>query len=271
VNLNVSEATVQRGGRQLLDHASLAIEPGSVHALLGPNGAGKSTLLRLLSGELMPDAGHVQLNGRALRDWSPREIARQRAVLPQQESLRFGFTVEQVIALGRMPCPQHAAAQEMQLVHEAMQTTDILHLAGRRYPSLSGGERARVQLARTLAQIREPVELGPRYLLLDEPTAALDLSHQHACMRLARRLAEQGIGVLAILHDPNLALGYADELSVLCCGQILAYGAPADVVTPELLQRIFGVRATLLRHPGRAPYVAVEGPADGTGTLDEAE
>lgn len=261
MNLQLHQASVRRAGQLLLDQASLCLTPGRVHALIGPNGAGKSTLLRLLAGELEPDSGAVWLNGRALRDWSPREIARQRAVLPQQESLRFGFTVEQVIALGRMPCPQHGAAEEARLIGQAMRSTDVGHLAGRRYPSLSGGERGRVQLARVLAQISEPVELGPRYLLLDEPTAALDLAHQHACLRLARQLAQAGVGVLAILHDPNLALCYADEMSVLCCGQIVANGQPRDVLTPILLQQIFGVRATLVQRPGQAPFIAVDGPA----------
>jgi iron complex transport system ATP-binding protein len=245
-------------GRSLLRDVSLRVEPGRVHALLGPNGAGKSTLLRLLAGELVPAGGTITLNGRALRDWPARERARLRAVLPQSETLRFGFTVEQVVALGRLPCPRHAEARELEIVREALAATGAAEFAGRRYPTLSGGERQRVQLARVLAQIWEPVELGDRHLLLDEPTSSLDLAHQHRCLRLARDWARRGVGVLVVLHDPNLALAYADEVTLLQAGACVAAGAADAVLTAETLHSVYGVAAQVIRpDPASPPFIAV--------------
>jgi len=256
-------------GRLLLDGVSLELVPGEVHAVLGRNGAGKSTLLRALSGELRPQAGTVQLNGRALAAWTPRQRARQRAVLPQAESLRFGFSVEQVVALGRYACPQHRPEQERDIVLAALRAAGVETLAGRRYPSLSGGERARVQFARVMAQVWEPLpqaepELGghARYLLLDEPTASLDLAHQHGCLLQARRFAGAGVGVLAVLHDPNLALRYADRVSVLENGRLTGQGPVREVLTQELLQRTYGLPIELLHTGGEALPVVVAHPRE---------
>lgn len=229
------------GDRALLDDVSLSLEPGRVHAVLGPNGAGKSTLLRVLSGEWQPQSGRLLLNGQGLGDWTPQQCARQRAVLPQGESLRFGFTVEQVVALGRLPCLHHAATRERDIVNDALSTAGVAHLSQRRYPTLSGGERARVQFARVLAQIWEPIELGERYLLLDEPTASLDLAHQHSLLAAARRLAAQGVGVLTILHDPNLALAYADEVTLIHQGRVLAQDSASACLTAANLSALYGV------------------------------
>lgn len=231
--------------RTLLDQVSLTIEPGRVHAVLGPNGAGKSTLLKLLSGEQRSTAGQVLLEDRAIHAWPAQERARRRAVLPQSESLNFDFTARQVVSLGRMPCVLQTPTRENEIISSALEATGVSHLDGRLYPTLSGGERMRVQLARVLAQIWETPS-HPRYLLLDEPTASLDLAHQHSCLRLARQFAADGTGVLLVLHDPNLALSYADEVTLLCCGQIIAQGAPEQVLTQENLERVYGVRIEIL-------------------------
>jgi len=254
-------------GRTLLDRVSLALAPGEVHAVLGRNGAGKSTLLRLLAGDLQPQNGSVSLNGRPLSAWTPRARARMRAVLPQSESLRFGFTAEQVVALGRYACPQHRPETERRIVSEALQMAGVGELALRRYPSLSGGERARVQLARVMAQIWEPLADtvtdaggGPRYLLLDEPTASLDLAHQHGCLLQARCFAASGVGVLAVLHDPNLALRYADRVTVLEQGRVIGQGATREVLTKELLERTYGIAIELVHTAGEALPVVVAHP-----------
>ncbi|HUR41191.1 MAG TPA: heme ABC transporter ATP-binding protein [Verrucomicrobiae bacterium] len=253
-----SVAAYAVGGRRLVDHATLRIDPGSIHALLGPNGAGKSTLLRLLSGELEPDEGAIELNGKPLRLFGARELARQRAVLPQSHGLAFGFTAAQVVALGRLPCARRNAAAEAQIVEDALALAGVAGLAQRRYPTLSGGERARVQLARVMAQVWEPAET-PRYLLLDEPTASLDLAHQHDCLRAVRALAGRGVGVLVILHDPNLALRHADRVTLLRDGRVLASGAPDAVIDEETLTRLYRVPVRLLCAAGEAVPVVVVG------------
>jgi iron complex transport system ATP-binding protein len=247
---------------ELIDRASLSLEPGTIHALLGPNGAGKSTLLRLLASELAPDRGTIELNGRPLPSWTPRERARQRAVLPQAHGLGFGFTAGQVVALGRLPCPQHGPVAEQRIVGEALELAGVGHLVDRSYPTLSGGERARVQLARVMAQIWEPLDGSvagkPRFLLLDEPTASLDLAHQHDCLRAVRTLARSGLGALVILHDPNLALRHADQVTLLRDGRALATGRPVDVLTAEALERVYRVPVRVIRADGeKVPVVVV--------------
>lgn len=232
--------------RVLLAPMDLAFAPGQLHAILGPNGAGKSTLLRLLSREWACQQGSIAFNGRALKAWSAPELARMRAVLPQTHALAFPFTVTEVVALGRLHALAKTRSEERAIVDAALAASGAAHLAGRLYSQLSGGERARVQLARVLAQVWTDDAPGPRYLLLDEPTAHLDLAFQHACLRLARQWAARGVGVIAVLHDPNLVLSYADTVSVLCCGELLAHGAPADILCPELIHRVYGLESQMI-------------------------
>lgn len=244
-SLHADDIGVRVGGVQLLDGVSLRLSPGEVGAVLGPNGAGKSTLLSALAGLRLPDAGQVVLGGRPLPSLAAATLALERAVLPQDTGVAFDFSVRDVVELGRYPHRMAPARDEAGIVRAAMALTGVGHLAGRALNSLSGGERARAQLARVLAQIWHPLPDGrPRWLLLDEPTAALDLRHQHATMATVRRWARgQGVGVLAVLHDPNLALRYADRVWVLDGGRLQASGAPAQTLTPALLQRVWGVRA----------------------------
>lgn len=247
MSLRANNLAFAAGGQPLLKNLSLSVGPGEFHAILGPNGAGKSTLLRLLARDLKPVQGGIELNGRALPDWDAVALARQRAVLPQNESLRFAFTVNEVVALGRLPCRRNGAARELQIIDEALRLTDALHLRARLYPTLSGGERQRVQLARVLVQIWESAD-QPRYLLLDEPTASLDLRHQHECLRIARSFASQGVGVIAVLHDPNLALRYADQVLLLQRGQQVAQGPSPQVLTAAILHQVFGINAAVIEH-----------------------
>jgi iron complex transport system ATP-binding protein len=257
MSLRAENVSCQINSRLLLDRVSLAINPGRVHAVLGPNGAGKSTLLKLLSGEQRCTSGQALLEDRAISDWPALERARRRAVLPQSESLSFDFTVRQVVSLGRMPCILQTPARENEIITAALEATGVAHLDSRIYPTLSGGERMRVQLARVLAQIWE-ASAHPRYLLLDEPTASLDLAHQHSCLRIARQFAAEGTGVLLVLHDPNLALSYADEVTLLCCGQIVAQGAPEQVLTQQNLERVYGVKIEILNSANtQKPFIAV--------------
>ncbi|MGH8444801.1 MAG: heme ABC transporter ATP-binding protein [Solimonas sp.] len=244
--------------RRVLAPLSLRFAPGRLHAIVGPNGAGKSTLLKLLAREWRCTQGQVTLDGRALDGWTPAALARRRALLPQHHGLSFPFTAAEIVALGRLHTRRHGAAREQAIVNEALAVCGAAPLAARRYPQLSGGERARVQLARVLAQIWDEADDGPRYLLLDEPTAHLDLAFQHACLRLARDWAARGVGVVAVLHDPNLVLAYADEVSVLAGGELRAHGEPAAVLDASLMQAVYGLAARRVDTADGLRWLAVD-------------
>lgn len=254
------DVRVDLGGTTILQDVSFSVLPGEIVGILGPNGAGKSTLLSVLSGALAPNGGEAMLEGRSLADWPAGVLARKRAVLPQHSQLTFPFRALQVVLLGRSP---HAGlssrAADLAVAQTALKETGADHLADRIYTTLSGGEQQRVQMARILAQIdwrsaRDDAE--GRYLLLDEPTSSLDLAHQHSTLALARRAADLGIGVLAILHDLNLAAMYADRLVVMRRGRVVAEGPPDKVLTEELVQQVFDLTVSIARHPTRGcPYV----------------
>ncbi len=239
-------------GRLILTEISASLQPGLVHALIGPNGAGKTTLLRLLAGELAPSSGSVWLEGRPLSAYPAEELARRRAVLPQQTVLQFMFRAEEVVWMGRYPHlrdRRRAQADHQAMVSQAMRSTESEHLAGRSYPLLSGGEQARVDLARVLAQ-ETPV------LLLDEPNASLDVRHQMLVLELMRRLANDGAAVLAIVHDLSLAAACADVVWLLDRGELVAAGSPDIVMTEEILEQVYRWPVTVLRRPDSgAPLV----------------
>lgn len=247
--LRAQGASFSIAGVPLLQPVSLDLQAGQLTALLGPNGAGKSTLLSLLCGQRKPSSGQVRMNGHDLADYRPDALARVRALLAQDSSIAFDYTVREVVELGRFPHRLQPSRDEDGIIDAAMRATDVLHLKDRVANSLSGGERARAQLARVLAQIWEPLADGaPRWLLMDEPTAALDLSHQHQVLRLARDWAiGQGVGVVAVLHDLNLALRYADEAVLLERGQIFAHGAPRAVLTEDAVHTVWQVRAQAIQ------------------------
>jgi len=237
--------TVRRRGRALLDDVSLALQPGEVLVLLGPNGAGKTTLVDALAGTTPPDAGVVRLDGRPLASWEAAGLARRRAVLPQASRVGVALYAHELVALGRLPHGgRGGAAADRQAVAAALARAGASSFAQRWYHTLSGGEQQRVQFARALAQLAPSGdETGPRYLLLDEPTASLDPAHQHALLATARALAAEGLGVLAVLHDLNLAAQYADRVVVLAGGRVAAQGPPGTALTPRLLQLVFGIEA----------------------------
>ena len=237
-------------GHAILDDVRLHAVPGQLTALLGPNGAGKSTLLAIAAGDLRPTSGTVSLAGRALRDWPARALARRRAVMPQDHAVRFGFGVREVVAMGRLPHPPDPDA-DARIVDESMAAADVAALATRDVQTLSGGESARTTFARVLAQ-RTPL------LLLDEPTAALDLHHQERLMRAIRALAADGACVLVVLHDLNLAARHADRIVLLDRGRIAADGTPHDVLRADVIERVYRQRVSVLPHPARdIPLVVV--------------
>ncbi|GAA5034263.1 heme ABC transporter ATP-binding protein [Microbacterium fluvii] len=233
----------EAGGRAILEDASIEVHAGEVHALVGPNGAGKSTLFGVLAGDVTAESGTVELDSAALRSIPPRELARRRAVLLQQNSVSFPFTVEQVVRMGRAPWARTPAeADDDAAVAAAMTATEVTRLAARSVSSLSGGERARVALARVLAQ-------GVDLLLLDEPTAALDLKHQEDVLRLARSRAREGAAVAIVLHDLGAALAYADRVTLLSKGRVVRSGAPAEVLTAAAIEEVYGQQVDVFPHP----------------------
>ncbi len=247
----------QIGHRRLLSALSLELQPGRILGIVGPNGAGKTTLMRLLSGELAPSQGSIALNGRAMAAMDAQQRARFRAVLPQAESLRFPFEVRQVVALGRYPWGGGASPADIRAVDEVIALLDLQILAQRHYTQLSGGERARVQCARVLCQLWPIGDGEPRYLLLDEPTANLDLSYQHQLLSITRECANKGLGVAMILHDLNHAMQVCDEVLILKRGEVEAYGATREVLTRACLKRTFGLDFDLISRPGStAPWIA---------------
>lgn len=235
----------------ILENADLELHAGEVHALVGPNGAGKSTLFGVLAGDIAPASGVVTLDGTSLASIPPKELARKRAVLLQQNDVAFAFTVEQVVRMGRAPWARTAREEaDDERLAAAMAATDITALRDRAVRSLSGGERARVALARVLAQ-----DVG--ILLLDEPTAALDLRHQEDVLRLARDRAAAGAAVALVVHDLNAALAYSDRTTLLSYGRVVATGTPAEVLTAERIEDVYGQPVDILTHPVTGTGVVV--------------
>lgn len=242
--LRLHAASLSRGGQKILKQASIHVPPGQLTFLVGPNGAGKSTALQLLAGDLAPDTGEALLDGRPLSSLGPGQQALRRAVMTQEHTVPFRYAVGEIVSLGTMPAnlPAHRAQA---LIAEALRETDTAHLAARDVTTLSGGERQRVQLARALVQLKASPEHpgASRHLLLDEPTASLDLRHQLAVMEMALALARAGFGVVCVVHDLTLAGMYADALYVLKDGGVVAQGKPEAVITRDLVWAVYGVEA----------------------------
>lgn len=248
--LKARTVSVRVGSKALIEDVSLEMPPGEVVAVVGPNGAGKSTLMKTLCGDLQPSAGEVWMEDRPLSAWAPLERAQVRAVLPQQSTLTFPFTVLEVVLMGRVPHVKSAEGpRDYEIARLSLKMAGMQQFEDRLYPTLSGGEQQRVQLARVLAQVWETPPSGSRYLLLDEPTSNLDLAHQHATLDIARRFAGEGVGVLTILHDLNLAAQYADRIVILKEARQLASGSPQAVLTPDLIQDAFGMPISVMSHP----------------------
>lgn len=261
---------IRRGNRQILAGIDMTLPGGEVLGVLGANGAGKSTLLAALTGELPPAAGHVTLDDRPVGQWPMRELARRRAVLPQNPSLSFDLPVATVVGMGAYPHNDAGArggglAEDQQVLARAIALADIPHLYGRFYRQLSGGEQQRVQFARVLYQLLLARQAGEyRALLLDEPTASLDPRHQLMLLQAVRSLArDEGIAVLVILHDVNLAAAWCDRLLLLGEGRQTALGKPLDILTPDILRQTYSVEAQVFEMPGHPgqPLVVFEAPA----------
>ncbi|ATW51110.1 ABC transporter ATP-binding protein [Streptomyces xantholiticus] len=242
MRIDIDALTVEIAGARLVEEATLRAGSGQVVGLVGPNGSGKSTLLRCVYRALRPSAGTVRLGGEDLHALSAREGARRLAALPQEAVTEFDFTVAEVVAMGRLPHQRSVARttdEDRKACEAALVRVGAGHLAERGFLALSGGEKQRVLIARALAQ-------QPQVLVLDEPTNHLDIAQQLEVLALVRG---SGVTVLTALHDLNLAALHCDLLHVIDSGRIVASGAPYDVLTPELLAEVFGVRAHRVPHP----------------------
>ncbi|AKE40658.1 iron-related transport system ATP-binding protein [Corynebacterium kutscheri] len=233
--ITVENVSVEIAGKQLLREVSFVAKPGEVTGLIGPNGAGKSTMLAVLSGDLDRTDGAVRIMDADPATTSNRAMARLRAVMLQDVSVSFEFLVRDVVAMGRRPWEGTDLAQyDEELIDAALVATDTAHLAGRDVVTLSGGEKARIALARVLAQ-HTPV------IFLDEPTAALDIKHQEQVLGLVRRIAkETNVAVLVVLHDLNAAAAYCDHIVCLANGTVTAQGRVDEVYTRETLSQVYG-------------------------------
>jgi iron complex transport system ATP-binding protein len=237
MTLHADQLSLTIGKKQILRDVSFTARAGEVSAIVGPNGSGKSTLLKALVAEL-PSTGDITLNGRALQDYKPWELASLRAVLPQATVLAFPFTVLEVVRLGLAAGPD---ANNPELPFEMLSRVDLDGYAGRYYQELSGGEQQRVQLARVLVQVGRPMRDGhPCWLFLDEPVSSLDIAHQLTVMEIARQFASDGGGVIAVMHDLNLTAMYADHVHVMAEGQTAGAGSVATVLTDARLSQVYG-------------------------------
>lgn len=241
--IEARDVSVAIGGKRIVTDVDFTARPGEIAAIVGPNGSGKTTFLKALSGDL-PFSGTVDINGRDLAAMKPVEAATARAVLPQATTLSFPFTVREVVRLGLVGGRSGVLPGENErLPEQALARVDLDGFAGRFYQELSGGEQQRVQLARVLCQVWAPVLDGkPRYLFLDEPVSSLDIKHQLIIMNIARDFARRGGGVIAILHDLNLTAMYADRVFVMHCGRLAADGSPQEVLSDDLIEKVFDCR-----------------------------
>jgi len=256
--LRIDDLHCGAGGRPIIRGISTEFSPGLFHVIVGPNGSGKSTFLKAFSGEWPVESGDIFYDGQPLAVIGKTQLAQRRAVMSQLHELNFPIRVDDIVMMGRYPhFAYRHGPHDTDICRQAMKRLGVLELASRDYLTLSGGERQRVQFARALAQIWDiPVAGGSRYLFLDEPVSSLDVHYQHEFLALARSLAASGIVVIAVLHDLNLALQYADRILFLKAGRIVAAGAAPEIVTPELIGDVFGVRAQLLANPfGQRPVV----------------
>jgi iron complex transport system ATP-binding protein len=239
MKLELRNAGIEIDGRWIVRNVSLELRGGKLLALMGPNGSGKSTLLRLLGGLWRPSQGAALLDGQKLNSLPRRTIARHLAYTPQDTHLDFAFTVREVVAMGRhahLSRFQPEGERDRAAVHEALRRADVAHLAERFVTELSGGERQRVLIARSLATAA-PI------ILLDEPTASLDIAHALDVLELCRALVREDKAVAIALHDLNLAARFADDVALLNDGHLVAHGTASEVLSPETISQVFGVQA----------------------------
>jgi iron complex transport system ATP-binding protein len=235
----------------ILSDISLAFNPGEFTIILGPNGCGKTTLLKLLGGVLIPRCGDIFFKDQPMSKVSAKEMSQSRSVLPQSTQLTFPYTAMEVVLMGRTPHVQWLETdQDFEIAEKAMVLSEVLEFKERLYPTLSGGEQQRINFSRALAQIWSIQDTKrDRFLFLDEPTSSLDPSHQEKILDVAREWTQKGVGVIAVLHDMNLAAHYASRLVVLHQKKVYADGPVEQVLTQRMMQEVFKVKTEIISHP----------------------
>lgn len=232
-------------GKTLVQNISFRAKEGEFWAIVGANGAGKSTLMKLLSKEHTPASGTIYLHGKDLKKYKLKELAQRRAILAQQNSITLSFTVQEIVLMGRYPFyDSQPKRRDLEIVDHCLQKVGIADFKNRLFPTLSGGEQQRVQLARTLAQVWE-VKDG--LILLDEPTTGMDLLHQYETFQLAKEMTGKGYGVIAVVHDLNLALQYADQVLMMKSGESFSIGKPEQVLNEDNIKSAFGLSVRIIQ------------------------
>jgi iron complex transport system ATP-binding protein len=246
--VELERVSYRAGDVRILDDVSVRFAPGRLNVVLGPNGAGKSTLLRLATGITRPTAGEVRYDGQSVSALAPEPLARRRAVLSQHVELAFALPVADVVMMGRYPHYGRApSARDRSIVASALELVGMEHKLGQAYPTLSGGERQKVQLARVLAQIWGEEDSEHRYLFLDEPTSGLDVHYQLHILQVARGLLSPSCTVVAVLHDLNVAFEYGDYFVLLESGRVAVEAERSSDIPAEVIERVFRVRARRVR------------------------
>ena len=243
--LRINNISYNVQDRNLVQQVTAVMKPGALTALMGSNGAGKSTLLKIISGELKPSSGEVTWQERPLKSWDLKELAKTRAVLRQQYNMQLPFSVFDIIAMGRYPHYRNKLSDRCREVIAKVATyTGVEHLIKRDYLTLSGGEQQRVQLARVLAQVWDTPS-DHKLILLDEPVSALDIHYQHQLLSLVKGLTQANFTVIAVLHDLNLAMQYADDVLLLKQGRTIHFAAKEEALNAGHIYETFGVKAAL--------------------------
>lgn len=266
--LTASGVSLSLGQASLLRHVDLSLRGGEMVAIVGPNGAGKSTLLRLLSNDLRPSTGSITLNGRNIDAWSPADLALQRAMLSQHVSVSFPFTVEEIV---RMGSGNHPLAAVQRLIDEAIAEVGLDAFRHRELRTMSGGEQQRAHFARILVQLAcGEAARGPGLLMLDEPTSSLDLKHQIALVETSKQRARNGTAVIAVLHDLNLAIRFADRILVMSDGAIAADGTPRETITSDVLRRVFHIDVAIAQSENGMPFLLPQSMRAVTASISHA-
>jgi len=256
--ISVEQIKYSVGAKNILNNISIQFLPGTCNLIIGPNGSGKSTLIKLLSGELNNYDGRVMYNGADIKTFTKLRLAASRAVLSQQTELSFPMTVEEVVMLGRNPHFEfNPTKKDLEIVKEVINLLDLNSFILRNYQSLSGGEKQRVHYARVLAQIWESPNGEQRYLFLDEPLNNLDIYYQEHFLKMAVSLLNETTTLIGVVHDINIALRYANQLSFLKEGAIIKNGAPAKIVDAILIKEVFNVDTQVMAHPSSGKPVII--------------